>query len=152
MQNTENKYTYEKEADSISRELQDYIDNHEGAAMAVYIMDIDNFKVVDENLGRLFGDEILKETEEHILQSFKNEDIAGRLGIDKFVICQKDYESIENVKRKAEILCLKMRDAYTGEKQDYIVSMSIGISFYPEHGNTADERSEERRVGKECRL
>lgn len=139
MQNTENKYTYEKEADSISRELQDYIDNHEGAAMAVYIMDIDNFKVVDENLGRLFGDEILKETEEHILQSFKNEDIAGRLGIDKFVICQKDYESIENVKRKAEILCLKMRDAYTGEKQDYIVSMSIGISFYPEHGNTADE-------------
>lgn len=139
MQNTENKYTYEKEADSISRELQDYIDNHEGAAMAVYIMDIDNFKVVDENLGRLFGDEILKETEEHILQSFKNEDIAGRLGIDKFVICQKDYESIENVKRKAKILCLKMRDAYTGEKQDYIVSMSIGISFYPEHGNTADE-------------
>lgn len=139
MQNTENKYTYEKEADSISRKLQDYIDNHEGAATAVYIMDIDNFKVVDENLGRLFGDEILKETEEHILQSFKNEDIAGRLGIDKFVICQKDYESIENVKRKAKILCLKMRDAYTGEKQDYIVSMSIGISFYPEHGNTADE-------------
>lgn len=139
MQNKENKYTYEKEAVNTSRELQDYIDNHKEAVMAVYIMDIDNFKVVDENLGRLFGDEILKETEEHIFQLFKKEDIAGRLGIDKFVICQKDYGTIENVKRKAESLCLKMRDAYAGEKQDYIISISIGISIYPEHGNTSDE-------------
>ena len=141
MQNAENKYTYEyeREATRINRELQDYIENHEQAAAAVYTMDIDNFKVVDENLGRLFGDEILKETEEHIFQSFHKEDIAGRLGIDKFIVCQKDYGSIEDVKKKAEILCSKIHDAYTGEKQDYIVSISIGISLYPEHGNTAEE-------------
>ena len=141
MQNAENKYTYEyeREATRINRELQDYIENHEQAAAAVYTMDIDNFKVVDENLGRLFGDEILKETEEHIFQSFHKEDIAGRLGIDKFIVCQKDYGSIEDVKKKAESLCSKIHDAYTGEKQDYIVSISIGISLYPEHGNTAEE-------------
>lgn len=141
MQNAENKYTYEyeREAARINRELQDYIENHEQAAAAVYTMDIDNFKVVDENLGRLFGDEILKETEEHIFQSFYKEDIAGRLGIDKFIVCQKDYGSIEDVKKKAESLCSKIHDAYTGEKQDYIVSISIGISLYPEHGNTAEE-------------
>ena len=57
MQNAENKYTYEyeREATRINRELQDYIENHEQAAAAVYTMDIDNFKVVDENLSISFS-------------------------------------------------------------------------------------------------
>lgn len=139
MQHTENQHTYEKQAYSIKRELQNYLDTHKDGAIAVYVMDLDNFKDIDENLGRLFGDEIIKETEQHILQLFKKEDIFGKLGIDKFIICQRDYKTLEDVKRKAEMLCMKMRDVYTGEKQDYIISMSIGIACCPDHGSTAEQ-------------
>lgn len=123
----------------LNRKLEEYIDENRENVMAVYVMDIDNFKVVDDNLGRVFGNEIIKETAEAVSHLFEKEDIVGRVGGDKFVVCQKDCGGQEDVKKKAGEICSKVRNVYTGEKQDYIVSMSIGIALYPEHGNCAAE-------------
>ena len=139
MQTTEMERTYEDKIDELNKRIQKYLELDSEASIAVYIMDIDNFKVIDDNLGRLFGDEIIKETEEYIIRLFGKEGFAGKLGIDKFLICEKNCGTLEAVKKKAELICLKMREVYTKEQQDYIVSVSIGISIYPEHGSNAQE-------------
>ena len=122
-----------------NRQMEEYMDGHGDDTIAVYIMDIDNFKIADVHLGRLFGNEIIKETTETMIHLFKQEDIIGRIGGDKFAVCQKNYGKPEDVEKKADEICSKVRNVYTGEKQDYIISMSIGIALYPEHGKNAAE-------------
>lgn len=111
------------------KEVKDYLNEHRNTTFAIYVMDIDNFQIVDDNLGRVFGNEIIKELAETIERTFSAQDIIGRVGGDQFLICQKNYESIEKVIEKSEELCAGARNIYKGEIQDINTSLSIGIAL-----------------------
>lgn len=74
------------------KEIQAYMEQNPECTAAVYIMDIDNFRTVDETLGRLFGNEIMKEIAAAICQVFRKQAVIGRIGGDKFLIFEKNYE------------------------------------------------------------
>ncbi len=105
-----------------------------GSHHALMIVDIDNFQIVNENLGYLFGDTVLINIAESLRKIFYDTDIAGRIGGDEFLIFLKNIVSLELLKEKAEEIYSVFRNTYTGENTDYTMSCSIGIGLYPADG------------------
>ncbi|NFN49794.1 diguanylate cyclase, partial [Clostridium botulinum] len=106
---------------------------------ALMIIDIDNFKSVNDNLGHMFGDSVLSEVSSNIKKVFKESDIVGRIGGDEFIIFIKNISSYEVISQKANDLCTIFKSIYTGENNDFKISCSIGIAIYPTHGTTYNE-------------
>lgn len=106
--------------------------NAEGA---LFIMDLDHFKEVNDILGHGKGDELLKETATMIKNVFRNSDIVGRLGGDEFIAFCKSTTDKEFLTRRAKELNDK---AYRCHKvnggEDIYTSMSIGIAICPDDG------------------
>ncbi|QHQ63029.1 EAL domain-containing protein [Anaerocolumna sedimenticola] len=101
---------------------------------ALMIVDIDNFQVVNENLGYLFGDTVLVNIADSLRKIFYDTDIAGRIGGDEFLIFLKNIANPEVLKDKAEEIYSVFRNTYTGENTNYSMSCSIGIGVYPDDG------------------
>lgn len=97
---------------------------------AFIIMDLDNFKEVNDLFGHACGDEVLKSVGDTLLHFFKfDSDIIGRLGGDEFVIFIRDIPSRDFIKKYCEDLCreINITRLYSGKK--YQVSASMGIVF-----------------------
>lgn len=101
---------------------------------ALMIVDIDNFQVVNENLGYLFGDTVLINIADSLRKIFYDTDIPGRIGGDEFLIFLKNVDNQEVLKDKAEEIYSVFRNTYTGENTNYSMSCSIGIGVYPDDG------------------
>lgn len=102
---------------------------------ALLIIDVDNFKNINDHLGHTYGDAVLCELAEKLKNIFSDEDIAGRIGGDEFMVFIKNASSIEFVKQKAEEINKEFYKVYTGEnKAECIISASVGISIFPKDG------------------
>ncbi|MBW6410596.1 EAL domain-containing protein [Clostridium weizhouense] len=106
---------------------------------AFMIIDIDNFKSVNDNLGHIFGDSVLSKIALNIKKPFNNYDIIGRIGGDEFIIFLKNVSCLDYIYEKATSICNIFKNTYTGENKTHKISCSIGISLYPNHGNNYDE-------------
>ena len=102
----------------------------------MFIIDIDNFKTINDTQGHLFGDVVLLEIAKVIKEAFKVTDLIGRIGGDEFVVFLKDISSIKMIESKAKEVCSACRTLYTGSNQKQKISCSIGISLFPKHGVT----------------
>lgn len=103
---------------------------------AFMIVDIDNFKRVNDQLGHLFGDAVLNNIAYALKTVYYATDIVGRVGGDEFVVFLKDIHNSTVLKEKASEVDRIFRDAYTGEGKDLKISCSMGISIYPDNGDT----------------
>ncbi len=101
---------------------------------ALIIIDVDNFKGINDEFGHMFGDKVLLEIASDIQAMFRQDDIVGRLGGDEFFVFMKEYRSIYVLEQKAMELCKKLWKNYTNKNTSVQISASIGISLYPEHG------------------
>ncbi len=106
---------------------------------ALFMIDIDNFKGVNDNLGHQFGDAVLVDIASKIKNLFRELDIVGRTGGDEFVVFMRKIKHIDTIRERAEQLCEAFRQTYSGENNDYKISGSIGIALYPENGETFSE-------------
>ena len=70
----------------------------------VSMLDIDNFKLVNDNYGHSIGDELLKQFSNNILANIDNETIAGRLGGDEFIIINVEMQQLN--------LCMKLMNTF----------------------------------------
>lgn len=102
---------------------------------ALMIIDIDNFKAINDTFGHSYGDAVLKDVSKVMRANFRvNFDILGRIGGDEFVILLNNPPSQNVVVYKAKQLCREIRHTYEDNGKEVTVSSSIGIAFYPEHG------------------
>lgn len=101
---------------------------------ALMMIDLDNFKEVNDVLGHAMGDQVLSEAASKILTSFKGSDIVGRIGGDEFVVLMRDIGAVSNADVLAERLCGELRRSLPSAGGDIVVSSSIGISIFPYHG------------------
>ena len=104
---------------------------------ALFMIDVDNFKAVNDTLGHRTGDRALMEIGRRLKQLFRKSDICGRMGGDEFVVFMTNVEETENVVKKASQICgalqfLTFNDA--GEETD--VSCSVGVAVSPDSGTT----------------
>ncbi len=129
-----------------------------GVKSALIIVDIDNFKGVNDSLGHQFGDAVLVDISGKIRKLFRSGDIVGRLGGDEFMVFLENIPNEGMVHKKAEALCEAFRNTYTGVDNQYKISGSIGIALFPQHGSTFDALYhvadialyESKHKGKDC--
>ena len=110
---------------------------------ALILLDLDNFKGVNDNLGHAYGDKVLSKTGSILRGTFSTEDFLGRVGGDEFAVLlngvpENDNEFLEFVKGKCQELCEQFASNYTGDNGDYKISASIGVSLCPDHGRDFD--------------
>lgn len=96
--------------------------------VALFIIDIDNYKYINDTYGHQVGDEILKVIAKHLAITISTGDILGRFGGDEFIILLKDARDRARVEKLAQTLCHGVQTVVTGmfEKP---VSFSIGIAI-----------------------
>ncbi len=111
----------------------------EGATHAFFIIDIDNFKAINDNLGHYFGDEVLKDISTGLKEAFRDVDIVARIGGDEFIIFVENLSDMNLITQKAEKILEVYRKTYSGEYKDYTISGSVGIAIYPRDGKSYDE-------------
>ncbi len=112
--------------------------NEANGKHALMIIDIDDFKGVNDNLGHAFGDAVLTEISTKIKKISRSSDIIGRIGGDEFVIFLKNLDN-NLLDEKAKEVCNTFRKTFTGDNKDYKISGSIGIAIYKEHGKNFKE-------------
>jgi diguanylate cyclase (GGDEF)-like protein/PAS domain S-box-containing protein len=106
--------------------------------VALMMLDIDNFKEINDTLGHHIGDLLLQVVAEKLTGILRKEDTVARFGGDEFVIVlpdQKDVQTALNVARK---IINTFRDTVVLEGHKIIITSSIGISLYPDHGEEVD--------------
>ena len=94
-----------------------------------FIVDVDNFKSVNDILGHPVGDQLLKQISAILTELFRKDDLVGRLGGDEFCAFMKDVVDPEIIEAKAKMLNEKCRIECMGEHGEIVkVSVSIGIA------------------------
>ncbi len=109
-----------------------------GSQHALFLIDIDNFKDVNDHLGHLLGDEVIEVISAKLKDQFREDDIIGRIGGDEFVVFLKNILSAD-VMKKAKVLQTIFRDAHLQDDMPFKVSGSIGVAFYPQDGKDYHE-------------
>lgn len=109
-----------------------YLQSPEGCDLnhAFLMIDIDNFKNINDQLGHLVGDKALVEIAQVILRAFRDCDIIGRIGGDEFCVLMKDVPSQAAALAKADALCKRLNLTYTKGPKRVSISASIGIALY----------------------
>lgn len=119
-------------------ELEAFFFNPEGKA-ALFFVDTDNFKYINDTLGHKFGDRLLKETSRRLASAIEDKGMLFRLGGDEFVIFLKNIDHEDHAISLAEHLMQSFLKPFEINESEVYVSVSIGIAVYPQHGVSAEE-------------
>lgn len=104
--------------------------------IAVFLIDINNFKAINDNFGHRSGDELLKVLSYQLEISVRNTDIVARWGGDEFIIISPNIKESENV----DEIIRRIHDNLKIISDTYLeVSVSIGSAIYPNEGSTLDD-------------
>lgn len=122
----------------VQREVQRVIDEDIHGSHVMFLIDIDNFKAINDTFGHTFGDTVISDTAKQIREQFRSGDIAGRVGGDEFLVFMKDV-SLEKAEEKAKVLCDSLVREYTGNDVTLKISISIGLSVLGRDGNSFHE-------------
>lgn len=121
------------------------------SAVAVLILDLDNFKLVNDSLGHIVGDDLLRQVAERLREATRETDLVARQGGDEFLLLLADLErdgtvpvpdASDGPTLVAESVATRVHEALrrpfgAGGTEVYL-SASIGISLFPMHGDDAD--------------
>ena len=105
--------------------------NHEH--FCFLILDVDDFKSVNDNYGHAVGDKVLKNLSDLFKNHFRQTDIVGRIGGDEFIILIEDEHIAES---RIQSLLQKVNALKIEELQDFKLSISVGMAFAPSNGTT----------------
>ena len=109
-----------------------------------YMVDLDNFKNVNDTLGHIYGDQAIVETAQALNKVFSDQDCIGRLGGDEFAVCVTyqafDEQTLRDfIAKKAEKICQANRRTYTDGASEVSIASSVGISYAPDMGEGFEE-------------
>lgn len=111
---------------------------HTHQHLALFFIDLDNFKFVNDGLGHAAGDQLLCDVANTLKTSVRKEDFVARLGGDEFVVVMDNITNTSNITKAAEQLLSKLRYKLFIDAREVLVSASIGISVYPNDGLDVD--------------
>lgn len=106
--------------------------------MAVLFIDIDDFKRINDNYGHMVGDEVLREIANRLRRRLRETDLIARVGGDEFVVLLSQQFDEETAKKVADDLIDQMAQVFHVEGVRETVGVSIGIAYYPRHGENLD--------------
>ncbi|MBI5040212.1 MAG: EAL domain-containing protein, partial [Gammaproteobacteria bacterium] len=110
--------------------------SHDGTQVALFVLDIDGFKRVNDTLGHHVGDELIKETARRLRAVMRETDFVARLGGDEFAVLMKLNTEVQARHAGRKIHVALQRPVALGEHV-LNIDASIGAAFYPDHGDNA---------------
>lgn len=109
-----------------------------GHCLAVMFIDLDEFKAINDELGHSAGDEVLQIVAERLRWNCRDQDVISRFGGDEFSLIITDTNT-DAVESTAKRILKSIREPISINDRLYQLGGSIGISVFPEHGQTPDE-------------
>ena len=116
------------------RKIKEYFAENPDSQSLLFVLDIDNFKKINDTMGHAFGDEVLREIGQGLKQQFRASDIIGRAGGDEFVILLKHITEDQYVIREAQKLENFFKGLQVGKYTKYSVTSSIGCAVFTKDG------------------
>lgn len=107
------------------------------SSIAVLFIDLDRFKWINDTYGHSVGDYFLKETSKRITDMLKANELGSRIGGDEFILLLLGY-SQDTIAEKAEQISSLLSQPLLYEGQEISVTPSIGISLFPENGDSVE--------------
>jgi diguanylate cyclase (GGDEF)-like protein/PAS domain S-box-containing protein len=111
---------------------------HSGEQHAVLLLDLDNFKMINDSLGHSTGDQLLFEVAQRLRDCCRRGDTASRLGGDEFAMLLENIEHSDEAIRAADRIGARLREPFIVGGRETFVTSSIGVAVKDEAG-TADE-------------
>jgi diguanylate cyclase (GGDEF)-like protein len=116
--------------------IQDFLSNEgKEGRHALCILDLDDFKRINDELGHLAGDKAITELSDRINCCLRSTDIKGRIGGDEFILLLKNIKSYWNLVQKADEICSRIKEIRLEDNPHWKVCASIGIALYPDHAD-----------------
>jgi diguanylate cyclase (GGDEF)-like protein len=106
---------------------------------AVFYLDLDQFKAVNDSLGHPFGDKLLQEVAARIAAEVRSGDTIARLGGDEFAIIQRIENTLNDPVQLAQRVIASVSEPYMIDGNTIVIGASIGISMTPNDSLVADE-------------
>lgn len=111
-------------------EIEGFLKDNIRGSHALFLIDVDNFKTINDTLGHMFGDSVLINVAKKIQEQFRATDVVGRIGGDEFMVFMK-YTDFYQAKQKAERICNSTKQIYHGRDGEEVqVSCSVGVALY----------------------
>ena len=101
---------------------------------AILFLDLDRFKLINDTLGHLAGDELLKAVGRRLKGAVREVDTVSRLGGDEFVVALVNLTSVKDVRSLAAKLLKPLTKHFEIEGHELFVTASMGISMFPQDG------------------
>lgn len=103
---------------------------------ALFMLDLDNFKAINDSQGHATGDRALLLTARVLRDAFRGTDILGRAGGDEFLVFMTGVSSPEVAADRAEALCRALAGGSDDSPSGVAFTCSVGVSLYPQDGNS----------------
>ncbi|WP_324171432.1 EAL domain-containing protein [Sulfurimonas sp.] len=105
--------------------------------MALFFIDLDHFKEINDSFGHKTGDEVLKIVAQRLEKTIRKKDTLARLGGDEFTVIIDDLKLAQDASKLAQKIIDSLAKPMIINNNELYVSSSIGISFFPDDGNNA---------------
>jgi diguanylate cyclase (GGDEF)-like protein/PAS domain S-box-containing protein len=112
--------------------------NRSKKLMAVMMLDLDNFKLINDTFGHTVGDILLVQCAARIKSSIRETDIAARFGGDEFAVVLTNLSSIEAVRIVAEKIISSMQAPFIIDEIECTITASCGVAVFPKDGESID--------------
>jgi diguanylate cyclase (GGDEF)-like protein/PAS domain S-box-containing protein len=110
----------------------------DGNVVALMFIDLDQFKIINDSLGHVVGDMLLKAAAQRLTGCVRQTDLVARLGGDEFVVVLNGVKSSQEVAKVADKLISVLAQPFLVGGHELSISGSIGVSRYPQDGAEAD--------------
>jgi diguanylate cyclase (GGDEF)-like protein len=105
-----------------------------GEPVAVLLLDLDRFKHVNDTLGHLAGDALIRDFAERLLHIVADDDVVARLGGDEFAILRRHAQSLEQIEALCDQILAAVRQPFELLGNSAFVGVSIGVTIAPDMG------------------
>jgi diguanylate cyclase (GGDEF)-like protein/PAS domain S-box-containing protein len=109
-----------------------------GRKVAVFVVDLDHFKRMNDSLGHRSGDEVLVGMAERMRQSLRRSDTLGRLGGDEFVVVMPHIANLSDVEKCAKRLVDRVSSTAVVGDMEVNLTASVGVCVYPDFAEDVD--------------
>jgi len=128
-----NRLLFSEDLDSAIKEAK-----AKKSAFALFFIDLDGFKDINDSLGHKVGDDVLKIVAQRLKDVLGKNDKLARLSGDEFTIILKDFSSLNDTSNFAEKVLKVLSQAMFIDENSLYVSGSMGVTLYPEHTMNAE--------------
>ncbi len=123
---------------SLNERLNALISEKKHKSFVLLFIDVDNFKYINDTMGHSFGDMLLVKISKKLAMYQSAGTTVYRVGGDEFLILSEEYEKKEDIEKLGVTILKDFKSSLEIEKSSVFTTVSIGISFYPEHGENMD--------------